>query len=217
MKQLLLDLPCKAASFSDDRFIVSSCNSSAYMFICNHSNWPHNRMLLIGEEGSGKTHLANIWSNISNAEYISPSSGVAEVLGLIDSLDALILEDIDDISDELLLFQIINHCYMQSKSLLMTSRHIPKYSTLDLESRIRVTHKAVITKPDSDIVRVILDKWFISNQINISDDVIAYLSMNAPRDFASIYAFLEGINIRSLEEKRNITIPFIKRVLENVY
>ena len=59
-RQLVLDLPLRAALGRDD-FLVTPSNAAAVAMIDRYPDWPHHGVVLVGDGGSGKTHLLEVW------------------------------------------------------------------------------------------------------------------------------------------------------------
>ena len=59
--QLPLMLSYRKA-FGREDFVVAPCNQEAVSWIDKWPNWPVTAVLIYGESGSGKTHLASIFS-----------------------------------------------------------------------------------------------------------------------------------------------------------
>ncbi len=66
-RQLAFDLPAREALGRGD-FFVSPSNALALAALDGWRDWPGGRMLLVGPEGSGKTHLAHVWAADSGAD-----------------------------------------------------------------------------------------------------------------------------------------------------
>ena len=60
-RQLAFALP-HAESLSRDNFLEGPANAEALGLIDCWPDWPNRVMLLVGPEGSGKSHLAAIWA-----------------------------------------------------------------------------------------------------------------------------------------------------------
>ena len=73
-------------------------------------------ILLYGEEGSGKTHLAHVWQSISNSKFLTADS----LHNLYFAEKSLILEDIENINPMTLL-HLINIVQEKGQYLLLTS------------------------------------------------------------------------------------------------
>ena len=88
--QLIFDLPCyPALGFND--FFVSKANKLAFDLVKNWAHWSNDRLLVMGAKGSGKTHLSNVWANLTNATF-------ENVIGLdfnLQNINAIVLENIE--------------------------------------------------------------------------------------------------------------------------
>ena len=204
-------------SFLQDDFVVSSCNIDAFRMV---TTWPRtweNRCLIInGGAASGKTFLTKIWQEISAAKYIDINN--ADKLFQSSAPENIIIEDIEKLlpQHEEKIFHIYNNIMNGKGSLLITSAK-PIISldikTPDLRSRLSAATIINILQPDNELLKALLFKHFSDMQITVSTSVIDFLIPRIERSFESVYNVVELINKRSLESKRNITIPFIKEIL----
>ena len=161
-----------------------------------------------GEEGSGKSHMARIFSQKTNAGIIKLPLNLSTI-----PKGSLILEDINTISDQDSLFHMINFCKNSQTKLLLTASELPVFSLPDLRSRINATAKVLIKSPDEILFRAILHKQFFQRQINLDQEILEYLSVRLTRGYAAIKEFVALVDQYSLVNKRRITIPLIKKVL----
>jgi len=102
----------------------------------------------------------------------------------------------------------------QSITLLLTASCMPQFSLRDLQSRINASNKVLIKKPDDQLLKSLLLKHFYERQLIVSKDVLDYIFTRAERSFAYIELLVTKIDELSLEEKRNITLPLVKKVIE---
>ena len=184
------------------------------------TTWPRtweNRCLIInGGAASGKTFLTKIWQEISAAKYIDINN--ADKLFQSSAPENIIIEDIEKLlpQHEEKIFHIYNNIMNGKGSLLITSAK-PIISldikTPDLRSRLSAATIINILQPDNELLKALLFKHFSDMQITVSTSVIDFLIPRIERSFESVYNVVELINKRSLESKRNITIPFIKEIL----
>ncbi len=72
-RQLVLDLAHRQALGAED-FLVSRSNSEAVELIDRWPDWPHPASVVIGTQGSGKTHLAHVWQLRSSAGLVAASA-----------------------------------------------------------------------------------------------------------------------------------------------
>lgn len=208
MKQINFDLGFQSEYHESD-FILSLCNLDAFNSITQNNKWINNRFLLIGEEGSGKSHLAHIWKEQQNAKELQENEP-------FEASSAFLIENIELIKNEEYLFHLLNYCQNNSLTLLMTASHYPEYALKDLNSRIKATLNTYIKNPDEEFIQVLIRKFFTDQQLAVSEEVVSYLVARVERSFTYLKNLVSTIDKLSLEEKRNITIPFVKSVLENV-
>ena len=71
--QLVFDLP-QRQSWDEADFFVTSRNEHALRLVTAWPDWHAPAAVIFGPPQSGKTYLANIWRNRSNAHFIEPSS-----------------------------------------------------------------------------------------------------------------------------------------------
>src|SRR6476620_10998084 len=107
-RQLALALP-HAESLTRDNFLEGPANAAGLALIESWPDWPNRVMLLVGPEGSGKSHLAAIWAEQSGARSTSAHTlTAADVPGAL-ATGALVVDDMkaSDI-DERALFHLLN-------------------------------------------------------------------------------------------------------------
>ena len=99
--------------------------------------------------------------------------------------------------------------------LLITGQSIPKFTIKDLASRIAASNTLFINKPDDFMIKALLTKHFSEKQLDVDSEIIEYICSRVERSFEGVYRLVNKIDNISLREKRNITIPFIKNVLQD--
>ncbi|MDF3047515.1 MAG: chromosomal replication initiator proteinDnaA like protein [Candidatus Midichloriaceae bacterium] len=208
-KQEILPIAINDANLGEDDFVVSLCNIEAYNALTKQSIWPDNRLLILGEEGAGKTHLAQIWAKKTKAMcFQEPFEQLYH-----SASSAIIAEDIENLSEREL-FHLINYCTQERKSLLMTAKVLPNFKLRDLKSRINATAKILIRAPDDELVEILMHKYFSLHQVKVDQEVFEFITRRVDRSFAAITQLTAALNEASLKEKRAITIPFVKEVLD---
>lgn len=210
MKQYALPFLTPEYNATNHDFITSLCNIEAYKAINNYTNWPSGRILILGEEGSGKTHLSKIWLQNTNA-YKFESFFQNNLYNLKSNF--LLAEDIDSNYSELDLFHIINYCSTENVSILLTARQLPNFNLNDLRSRINATHKILIKQPDEELMAILLNKYFIAQQIDVEPETIEYISSRIERSFYTVKQTAFKLDHASFKYKKAITIPFVKHIL----
>ncbi|EAU42757.1 hypothetical protein FP2506_07946 [Fulvimarina pelagi HTCC2506] len=211
-RQLPLELPSIEQLGRDD-LIVSHSNTLAAEAIDAWPDWQHNVLLIVGPEGSGKTHLARIWAEAADATIL----GLGEI-GPLSGGFRLVIDDIDrpDVADSDL-FAPINAARLGQGWVLATSRVSPKMMAgrlPDLVSRLSAAARADLDPPDDVLFEGILAKRFSDHQLVVDPPTLTYLATRIERTGSAARAIVEDINRQALAEKSRITKPFVRRVLE---
>jgi DnaA regulatory inactivator Hda len=218
MKQIPMEFAFRSALGRED-FLVTEQNKAAITWIDNWPNWPDPFLLVVGPKGAGKSHLAQVWAKNSNAIILQSSDLQDLDINALTQLASqnIILEDIDAQTAEQPFFHLYNLVKENARFLLMTSRQNTRDWDIqlpDLKSRLGAIQIAKIGQPDDGLFAAILVKLFTDRQITVAPDVIQYLIMRLERSFSSALETVTMIDSLSLSEKKRITIPLVKRVLE---
>lgn len=202
--QLLLDIDIKIEQKGD--FIVSSCNIEAYKAI--HDNIFQN-LIVIGPKYSGKTFLTSLFIGNNNGILIKKMPTEQDL-----KYSAWAVDNIDEFNNDNILFHIINLARENSILLLMTAKMLPKFELKDLQSRILSIQKILIKRPDESFLMELMRKGFKDRQLKVKEEVIQFLSTRTQRNFEVVDQFISEIDKLSLLEKRNITVPLVKKLIE---
>ena len=107
-RQLAFALP-HAESLTRDNFLEGPANEAGLTLIETWPDWPNPIMLLTGEEGSGKSHLAAIWAELSGARSTSAHALTPATVPAALATGALVVEDLKPGDfDERALFHLMN-------------------------------------------------------------------------------------------------------------
>lgn len=214
IRQLAFDLPGRAAMTRADFFVAAS-NALALRAVEGWRDWPGRKLLLIGPEGAGKSHLAQIWATGANAVQLG-SDALAEVdlAGL--SGRAVVVEDIDRIGAlEAALFHLHN-LVTGTGALLMTARTPPRDWGLqlpDLISRMQATPVAQLEAPDDALLSAVLVKLFVDRQVVVAPNLIPYLVSRMPRSIGAARGLVAALDACALAAGRPITRALAAEVL----
>jgi chromosomal replication initiation ATPase DnaA len=212
MRQYPLALPL-APHYRAEDFVVSPGNETALHWIQAWPGWPGNAMLLSGPAGSGKTHLAQIWSERAKAASLAPESLSSDCLPALDA--PLVLEDIERIGDEAALFHLLNAARENATPLLLTLSSTAWPFTLpDLTSRLRALPAATLAAPEDTLLSAVLAKLFADRQLQVTAEVLVYLGARMERSFAAAQQLVARIDAAALAQQRAVTLPLVRGVLE---
>lgn len=174
--QIPLNLPLEPAISRED-LLESRSNQLAVSLIDNWPDWPSNILILAGPIGSGKTHLAKIWAQTSNAKVI-PANELANHSNICEQTN-LVLEDItkDNLPEESL-FHALNQARASKHFVMVTSRVFPSswmVTLPDLASRLKLAHLVELQEPDDQLLSGVIVKLFADRQLEVSPTIIEFL------------------------------------------
>lgn len=224
MRQLSLLLENRRLLGRED-FLVSPCNIEAIEWIDAFPDWYGvNALIVLGDKASGKTHISWLFSEKANAKVYNILEIKNEIFSDVVPINSsLVIDDIDkaigDLSLEENLFHIINYAFECNTKLFFTSSILFNNSHFllpDLKTRLLSFPVARIYPPDDDLLRSLLVKQFLDKGIILSPDVIEFIIKNIDRNPLSVQILVDKADLLSFEEKRNITIPFIKKIIEDI-
>ena len=206
-EQLSFELPIKAAS-GRDAFFISDANRNAVSMLENSAQWPQKKMLLLGPEKCGKTHLLKIWATENGALRLDPLNDFDQPL---DGA-SVIVDNIQDLAGnsvaETRMFHLHNHLHSTGGFLLMASNMLVSQSGFklaDLLSRLQGISSTTIQHPDDKLLRAVLLKAFMDRQLSPAPPVFSYILKNMSRSFDAIFDIVEKLDVKSLAEKRPIS------------
>jgi len=209
-RQLVLDLPVVEATGAGD-FLISGSNRAAAGLIESWPDWAQPSALLVGPPASGKSHLAAVWAEKTGAPCIAASdlSEATVALFQADETRALRVEDIDrGISDQRVLFHLLNHARETGRSVLLTSAVAPGDLTValpDLRSRLRALPMIMIAEPDDALLGAVMVKLFSDRQLTVEPAVISYLIRHMNRSMEEARAVVGAIDTLALARQRKVS------------
>ena len=194
-----------------DDFFVSTSNQKAFNFILN-KKIDNKKILLIGPNKSGKTHLGKIWQKNNNA--VSYKNNFEIILNYKKNI--FIDDFLKNINEEKI-FHLINHCSINKLTILLTSKkEVFEHNFLlkDLVSRLKTFNLLRIDLPDDDLIINLIIKLLHDKQIIIkNEEIFHYILKRIERSYEEIFLLIENIDKLSLKKKRELTIPLIKKLL----
>lgn len=218
-EQLVLELPHRQALGLED-FLVSRSNAAAVDLVDAWPHWPNRAVLLLGPEGSGKSHLSTVWRANSAAASVSAIDLAEEAIGDIEARRALVVEDIDrGVADERVLFHLLNLAREKAYSILLTSRSAPGEIAIalpDLRSRLRALPIAVIEAPDDGLLKGVLIKLFADRQLAVEPQIVSYLALHMARSMEAANRVVAAVDRLSLAAKRKVTRAIAAEALASI-
>ncbi len=218
-RQLVFDLAHRQALGAED-FLVSSSNDAAVEMVDRWPDWPHPAAIVAGPQGSGKSHLANVWRLRSGAGVVTAAELDDARVAALEPGATLVVEDLDrGIADEKVLFHLLNRARESKLSVLLTSRTPPgeqEFRVPDLRSRLRALPIVLVQPPDEALLKAVLVKLFADRQLNVEPPVIDYLSLRMERSMAAASRIVAAIDRLALATHRNVTRPLAAEALASL-
>lgn len=218
-RQLTFDLPVRPALGRED-FFVSPANSLAVRVLEDEADWPGGKMVLIGPEGAGKTHLAHVWA-AGGAEIVTGSALGGSDIARIARARRVAVEDADRIGGrnpaERALFHLHNLVLAEGGRLLITARTPPtrwRLALPDLASRMEASGTTHIELPDDTLLGAVLVKLFADRQLAVPAPLVPWLVARMDRSLAFARLLVETLDREALSEGRAVTRPLAVRVLD---
>lgn len=221
--QIPLDLQSVPALGRED-FFVSSCNQFAVHWVeewapHNGGGWaPYPALILYGPQGSGKTHLAEVWRKKAGALFLTADDFRAmDDNAILGNHDNLVIDHIDtlagDADAERKLFHLYNHCLQNKYFFLGLSRTAPEkmdFVVKDLASRLRAAPSAAIAAPDDDLLTKVLAKRFHDQGYVVNDAVLQFALARMERSWEAMNDFIAQAIAAAAAQKKPITIPLLR-------
>lgn len=217
-RQLAFVLPHEE-SRSRDNFLEGPANAAALALIDAWPEWPNRAMMLVGPEGSGKSHLAAIWAESAGARSttahaLSPVSVPAAL-----ATGAVVVEDLraGDF-DERALFHLLNLAREDAAFVLITAR-LPasalQVELRDLGSRLRALPAASLLPPDDQLFRALIVKFSADRQLSVDEAVVGYIASRIERSYAAARQAIDLLDREALRLGRPITRALAAELLRD--
>jgi chromosomal replication initiation ATPase DnaA len=207
-RQLALALPHQESLTRDD-FLEGPANEAGLALIDSWPDWPNRTMLLVGPQGSGKSHLASIWAEQSGARAIAAHALTADAVPAALTTGALVVEDLraGDF-DERAMFHLLNLARQDEAYVLVTAQIPPSAFEIelrDLRSRLRAIPVVSLAEPDDLLFRALIVKFCADRQLAVDEAVVGYLATRIERSYVAAREAVERLDREGLRLGRPVT------------
>jgi chromosomal replication initiation ATPase DnaA len=206
-RQLALELGHEESLARDD-FLEGPSNAAGLTLIESWPDWPAPVVMLVGPEGSGKSHLAAIWASASGARVIAARALKEIVPPAALATGALVVEDLAPGGfDEPALFHILNLAREEGAFVLITGSTFPAnwdINLRDLGSRLRALPVVGLSAPDDALLRAVIVKLCADRQLAVDETVVGYLAARIERSFAAARAAVARLDQEALRLQRPV-------------
>jgi len=254
-RQLLLpNMPAKARAgdrylnerFTFDTFVVGQSNEFAYQVskaLANDASSPYCSLLLLGQTGLGKSHLAQSIGNLilqkkptARVNYITAEDFTNEMIfalknNMIDQFktkyrracDVLLLEELHFLSGkektQIELGYTLDSLFSDGKKVIFTSslpvEEIPNMKKM-LTSRLSSGVLTNIERPGFQTRLDILKRKAAARNISLPDNVACYLAEHLTQDVRQLEGALVSLDAISFFLKKEISLGLAKETLKQI-
>lgn len=213
-QQLTFDLAMRPAR-GRDAFFVSPSNALALSLVEAWPAWPEGRLVIAGPQGAGKSHLAAVWAQVSQANLVQAARLIsAEIPGLTQG--HLVVEDVQEAGPEAqtALFHLLNLARAEGRSVLLTTRApMAGLGLRDLRSRLEAATSVTLSPPDDALLGALLVKLFGDRQLHVAPNLIPYLVDRIERSHAAAQDIVARLDALALERKAPLTRDLARHIL----
>ena len=198
-------------NFSINDFFVGNANLEAFNILIK-GNSMNDKIILIGPEKSGKTHLSIIWQEKYKALKYNQNFNQ-----IIEKQQNILIDDIFNDLNEEEIFHIINHCHFHNLKILITSSQLIgnyHFKLHDLSSRLKTFFNIKINLPDDELLINLMIKLFHDKQIIVKNPkLFNYIIKRVGRSYEKVFNLIDKIDKLLLQKNKQLTIPIIKELI----
>ena len=218
-RQLAFALP-HAESLTRDNFLEGPANAAGLALVDSWPDWPNRIMLLVGPEGSGKSHLAAIWAEQAGARSIigacadrgggAGRAGDRRAGGRRSEI-ARLRRTRAVSSDE----PGAGRRGVRSDHRAHAAHRRFEIELRDLRSRLRAVPVVSLLPPDDQLFRALIVKFCADRQLIVDETVVSYLATRIERSFAAARQAVELLDTEALRLGRPVTRALAAELLRN--
>lgn len=231
---------------SFENFIEGECNrlarSAGFAVAKNPGGTAFNPLLIYGDSGLGKTHLAQaigievkelypektvlyVNANKFQTQFVDAirNNNKNDFLHFYQMIDVLIIDDVHEFAGKEktqdTFFHIFNHLHQSGKQLILTSDK-PPVELQGMESRLLSRFKwglsADLQAPDFETRMAILKKKTYNDGIDLPEEVLEYISTHISDNIRELEGALISLLAQSTLNKKEITLDLTKEMIDKL-
>lgn len=231
---------------SFENFVEGECNrlarSAGYAVANNPGGTAFNPLLIYGDSGLGKTHLAQaigievkalfpektvlyVNANKFQTQFVDAirNNNKNDFLHFYQMIDVLIIDDVHEFAGKEktqdTFFHIFNHLHQSGKQLILTSDK-PPVELQGLEQRLISRFKwglsADLQVPDYETRMAILTKKIYNDGIEMPGDVLEYIATHITDNIRELEGALISLLAQSTLNKKEITLDLTREMIDKL-
>lgn len=245
IKKMNID-PRLNAEYSFDNFVEGECNrlarSAGFAVSNNPGGTAFNPLLIYGDSGLGKTHLAQaigieikdkyqdktvlyVPANRFQTQFVEAirNNTKNDFLHFYQMIDVLIIDDVHEFAGKEktqdIFFHIFNHLHQSGKQLILTCDK-PPVELQGLEQRLLSRFKwglsADLQIPDYETRVAILRQKTYKDGITLPDEVVEYIATHITDNVRELEGALISLLAQSTLNKKEITLSLAKEMIDKL-
>ena len=245
LKKLNID-PMLNPENSFTNFVEGDCNrlarSAGFAVANNPGGTAFNPLLIYGESGLGKTHLAQaigiqvkekfqdktvlyVNANKFQTQFVDSirNNNKNDFIHFYQMIDVLVIDDVHEFAGKEktqdAFFHIFNHLHQSGKQLILTSDK-PPVELQGLEQRLLSRFKwglsADLQVPDFETRMAILKKKTYKDGIDLPEDVVEYIATHITDNIRELEGALISLLAQSTLNKKEITLELAKDMIDKL-
>ncbi len=181
-------------------------------------------VFIYGTSGQGKTHILQgavlkALEMDKNAVYIDCSQSFPEhILDLVDQIDFISFDNVHLISSENqeVFFDLYNRARQTQIFILVSGDSLPSDLEVmkDIKTRLSLAAVYKLEELNDELIMSVIDSQMSQRNLSVNSNVYEYLFKNYSRDLKLLLSTLNDLDTASLQSKKPISIPFVKKFLE---
>jgi chromosomal replication initiator protein len=229
-----------------ENFVEGDCNrlarSAGYAVSQNPGGTAFNPLMIYGNSGLGKTHLAQaigiqvkerfpdkivlyVNANKFQTQFTEATrnNNRNDFLHFYQMIDVLVLDDVHEFAGkektQETFFHIFNHLHQMGKQLILTSDKPPielKGMEQRLLSRFKWGLTADLQTPDFETRMEILRRKVYKDGISLSDEVLEYIASHVSNNVRELEGALVSLLAQSMLNKREITLELAAKLINKL-
>ncbi|MEN8117940.1 MAG: chromosomal replication initiator protein DnaA [Bacteroidota bacterium] len=229
-----------------ENFVEGDCNrlarSAGYAVSQNPGGTAFNPLMIYGNSGLGKTHLAQaigievkeqfpdkvvlyVNANKFQTQFTEATrnNNRNDFLHFYQMVDVLVLDDVHEFAGkektQETFFHIFNHLHQMGKQLILTSDKPPielKGMEQRLLSRFKWGLTADLQTPDFETRMEILRRKVYKDGISLSDEVLEYIASHVTNNVRELEGALVSLLAQSMLNKREITLELAAKLINKL-